>query len=73
MKHYLLTLFCFLCIAIFKANAKITYSNISPTRIVWVSESVGKYLIITDNLLKYFTGQFSLSVTYFTTMHSTDT
>ena len=72
MKHYLLTLFCFLCIAIFKANAKITYSNISPTRIVWVSDSVGKYLINPDNLLKDFNGQISVSDTNYTTMHSTD-
>ena len=73
IKRRSLTLFILFCLFAFEADAKITYTNIYPVRIIWMSDNSGKYVVNSDNLLNSFSDQLSVSDNKYTELMSSDT
>lgn len=72
IKHRLLALFILFCLFAFESHAKITYTNIYPVRIIWMSDNSGKYVVNPDNLLNTFSDQLSVSDNKYTELMSSD-
>jgi len=73
MKHHVLTLSILSCLVTFNAHAKIVSTNISPVRIVWMSDESGKNVINPHNLIGAFSNQLSVSDDKYTQLISSDT
>jgi len=72
MKRHVITLAAISCLFSLNVNAKITYTNISPVRIVWMSDKSGQYVINPANLLGEFNDQLSVTDNKYTKLVSTD-
>ncbi|MDD3077610.1 MAG: alpha-L-rhamnosidase C-terminal domain-containing protein [Paludibacter sp.] len=73
MKRHVLTLATLFSLFALNVYAKITYTNISPVRIVWMSDESGKYVTNPNNLLADFSDQLSVSDDKYTGFMSSDT
>lgn len=72
-KHRFYTLFLFSYWFVWSTYAEIVYTNISPVKIIWMSDYSGKYVSNPDYLLGAFSGQLSVSDTKYTELISSDT
>jgi len=73
MKRRALILCILSYLVTFNSYAKITYTDISPVRIVWMSDTSGKYVSNPDNLLGAFSNQLSVTDNKYTQLISSET
>lgn len=72
IKHRLLALFILFCLFASEVHARITYTNIYPVKIIWISDNSGKYVVNPDNLLDAFSDQLSVADNKYTELMSSD-